>query len=73
MGIEEFQSLTSFILYRIHHILRECLCKTDLRHIVLNEVLNANFNVISNHDSILLSFETSDANFVKHVLKSHKT
>ncbi|KAL5187266.1 Phosphoglycerate mutase-like protein 4 [Glycine soja] len=60
--VQDFQSLTSFILHRIRQILGECLYKIDFRHGVLNEVLN----VISNHDSILLSFETSDADFTKH-------
>ncbi|KAG5040113.1 hypothetical protein JHK82_012250 [Glycine max] len=69
MAIKDFQSLTSFILHRIRQILGECLYKIDFRHGVLNEVLN----VISNHDSILLSFETSDADFTKHVLIAYKT
>jgi len=72
MGIEEFQNLASFILHRIWQIIGECLCKIDLRYIVLNEVLNVIFNVVSNHDSILLSSETVDANFVKRVLIAHK-
>ncbi|KAG4954377.1 hypothetical protein JHK87_039971 [Glycine soja] len=73
MAIEEFQSLTLFILHRIQQILGECVCKIDLRHKVLNEVLNNIFKVVLDHDSILLSFETSDANFAKHALITHKT
>ncbi|KAG5049777.1 hypothetical protein JHK85_010880 [Glycine max] len=68
MVFEEFQSLTSFILHRIQQILGEYLCKIDLRH----RVLNKSFNVVSDHDFILLPFETSDADFAKHDLIAHK-
>jgi len=57
MVIKEFQNLTSFILHMIQHILGECLYKKNLRHIVLNEVFNVIFNVISDHNFILPLFE----------------
>ena len=72
MAIKEFQSLNSFILHRIHQILGECLCKIDPKHRVLNEVLNVIFNIVSDHDSILLLSETLDIDFVKYVLIAHK-
>ena len=72
MVIEEFQSVTSFILHKIWQILEKCLFKVDLKHLVLNEVLNFICDVISDHDSILLSSKTSDADIAKHVLLAHK-
>ena len=64
MTIEEFQTLTSFILQMIRQILGECFYKRDFSQRVLNEVLN----VISNHDFICLSSETLDIDFSQHVL-----
>ena len=73
MMIGKFQSLASFILHRIWQLLGECLRKIDLKYKVLSEVLNTNFNIVSDYDSILLSSKALDANSVKHVLIAHKT
>lgn len=56
MMIEEVQILTSFLLH----------CKENLRHRVLNEVLNTITHVVSNYDSICLSSKTSDVDFIRY-------
>ena len=70
--IKEFQTLTSFIPHRTQQILKECFCKRALGHKILNEVLIVMLNVVSDHDSICLSSETSDVNFSRHVLIKHQ-
>jgi len=72
MAIKEYQNLTSLNLHRIRQILGECIHKIDLKHKVINEVLNDIFNVVPYHDSILLLSKTLDKSFTNHVLIMHK-
>ena len=71
-----YQILTLFILHRIQYILEECFYKKNLRHKILNEVLNVITHIVSDHDSLSLKHHKQmllQGGFDKTPFQTHDT